>query len=97
MLISLKNYLASNIEGHKIKVTKYNIIDDEKYNVDVPDLKYVMDITLTDVETQFKNQILSRGKFVINILDYKTKEIVWTNEVKVKRVFDSDKIAMGKK
>ena len=36
VLISLKNYLALNIEGHKIKVTKYNIIDDEKYNVDVP-------------------------------------------------------------
>lgn len=97
VLISLKNYLALNIEGHKIKVTKHNIIDDEKYNVDVPDLKYVMDITLTDVKTQFNNQILSRGKFVINILDYKTKEIVWTNEVKVKRIFDSDKISTAKK
>jgi hypothetical protein len=97
VLISLKNYLALNIEGHKIKVTKYNIIEDEKYNLDIPDLKYVMDITLTDVETEFRNQILTRGKFVIHILDYKTKEIVWTSEVKTKRVFDSEKISTAKK
>ena len=96
-IISLKNYLALNIEGHKIKVTKHNIIADEKYETDIPDLKYVMDITLVDVETQFSNQILKRGKFMVNILDYKTKEIVWTNEVKIKRIFDSDKISTSKK
>jgi hypothetical protein len=97
VLISLKNYLALNIEGRKIKVTKYNIIADEKYDTDIPDLKYVMDITLSDVETEFRNQILTRGKFVINILDYKSKEIVWTSEVKTKRIFDSDKISTAKK
>jgi hypothetical protein len=96
-LISLKNYLALNIEGRKIKVTKYNIIEGEKYDTNMPDLKYVMDITLAEVETKFNNQILLRGKFVINILDYKTKEIVWTSEVKTKRIFDSDKIYTAKK
>jgi hypothetical protein len=97
ILISLKNYLALNIEGRKIKVTKHNIIADEKYDANMPDLKYVMDITLDEVETEFNNQILLRGKFVINILDYKTKEIVWKSEVKTKRIFDSDKISTAKK
>jgi hypothetical protein len=96
-IVSLKNYLALNIEGRKIKVTKHNIIADEKYDANMPDLKYVMDVTLDEVETEFNNQILLRGKFVINILDYKTKEIVWTSEVKTKRIFDSDKISTAKK
>jgi hypothetical protein len=96
-IISLKNYLALNIEGHKIKVTKHNIVEGEKYDANMPDLKYVMDVTLDEVETEFNNQILLRGKFVINILDYKTKEIVWTSEVRTKRIFDSDKISTAKK
>jgi hypothetical protein len=96
-IISLKNYLALNIESHNIKVTKHNILQDEQYDVAIPNLQYIMDIKAEDISTSFKNQIIGKASFVINIQDYKTKEIVWTSRVLIKRVFDSDKIYTAKK
>jgi hypothetical protein len=96
-MISIKNYLALNIEGRKIKVTKHNLLEGEQYDVAVPNVQYMMDIKAENISTSFKSQIIGKATFVINILDYKTKEIVWTSEVKTKRIFDSDKIYTAKK
>jgi hypothetical protein len=96
-IVSLKNYLALNVEGHNIKVTKHNLFEDEKYDIDVPNLQYLMDVKLDKVETEFKSQIILKGLFLITIQDVKTKEIVWTSSVLIKGVFDSDKIATAKK
>jgi hypothetical protein len=96
-IVSLKNYLALNIESHNIKVTKHNIFQDEQYDIAIPNLQYIMDIKAEDISTSFKNQIIGKASFVINIQDYKTKEIVWTSRVLIKQVFDSDKIFTAKK
>jgi hypothetical protein len=96
-IISLKNYLALNIEGRKIKVTKHNIFQDEKYDVVIPNVQYIMDVKLDNIEMGVKSQIILNGSFTINIQDYKTKEIVWTSQVLIKRIFDSDKIYTAKK
>jgi hypothetical protein len=96
-IVSLKNYLALNIEGRKIKVAKYNIFQDEKYDVVIPNLQYIMDVKLDNIEMGIKSQIILNGSFTINIQDYKTKEIVWTSQVLIKRIFDSDKISTAKK
>jgi hypothetical protein len=96
-IISLKNYLALNIEGRKIKVTKHNLFQDEKYDVVTPNVQYIMDVKLDNIEMGIKSQIILKGSFTINIQDYKTKEIVWTSQVLIKRIFDSDKIYTAKK
>lgn len=96
-IVSLKNYLALNIESRNIKVTKHNILQDEQYDVAIPNLQYIMDIKAEDISTSFKNQIIGKASFVVTIQDYKTKEIVWTSQIKIKRIFDSDKISTAKK
>jgi hypothetical protein len=96
-IVSLKNYLALNIEGHSIKVKKHNLFQDEKYDIGMSNSQYVIDVKVEDISTSFKNQIIGKALFTFNIQDVKTKEIVWTSKVKIKRVFDSDKITIAKR
>jgi hypothetical protein len=94
-IIYVKNYLALNLESYKIKVIKHNLFEGEKY--DIPNVKYIMDVKFDDIETEFKNQHIKKCFIIINIIDSKTNETVWTSQLIVKAVSEVDRISRAKR